>query len=345
MLHGATTLREEAAHAPAAIIGLDTTHGFIYPALLNGYDPAALTRHSPPIVGGIFPTGGLPSVAGARVVACYDADPARARAVAEACLIERVCRTPDEALTGVDGVLSAAAKRPATGRQATPAVEAGLPTFVDKPFTETVDDARALLALADRRGAPLFCTSALRYAPDGVAALRERLPELVGEPLAAHSIGTGDFDSYAVHSLEILFGLWGGGVTAVQSLGQPGHDVVRLVYGDGREALWQTCRRARLVLPPERLRQRRHGPHAGDVRGSLQHLSRDRGAAWRSSWRGARARCRRRRPSRSCACWRAVRNAQRKVLTLADGVAQDTANWRVPERSVNTMAHTHDAAA
>jgi predicted dehydrogenase len=225
------------------IIGLDTTHGFIYPALLNGYDPAALARHSPPIVSGIFGDDGLPAVAGARVVACYDDDPARARAVADACLIERVCRTPAEALADVDGALVCGGDAARHRELATPALEAGLPTFVDKPFTEAVADSLALLALADRRGAPLFCASALRYA-DGVLALRERLPALVGEPLAAHSIGTGDFDAYAVHSLEMLYGLWGGGVTAVQSLGGPGHDVVRLVYGDGRQALWQVCRRA-----------------------------------------------------------------------------------------------------
>jgi hypothetical protein len=226
-----------------AIIGLDTTHGFIYPALLNGYDPAALARVSPAIVNGIFPTGGLPSIAGARIVACYDDDPDRARAVADACLVERVCRTPAEALTGVDGVLVCGGAAAGHRAAATPALEAGLPTFVDKPFTESVDDARALLALAERRDVPLYCASALRYA-DGVVALRERLSELIGEPLAAHSLGTGDFDSYAVHSLEILYGLWGGGVTGVQSLGRPGHDVVRLVYADGREALWQTHQRA-----------------------------------------------------------------------------------------------------
>ena len=41
----------------------------------------------------------------ARIVACYDDDPERARKVAEACLIDRICPTLDDAYEGVDGVL------------------------------------------------------------------------------------------------------------------------------------------------------------------------------------------------------------------------------------------------
>lgn len=226
-----------------SIIGLETTHGFIYPALINGFNPVALTRHSPPLVADIFPTGGLPSVAGARIVACFDPDPARCQAVAEACLVERVCTTPEAALEGVDGVLICYGDGAAHLAAAAPAITKGLPTFVDKPFTASVEDARTMIGLAERHTTPLFCTSALRYA-DSVLATRERLTELIGQPLTAHSIGTGDFESYAVHSLEILYGLWGGGVSAVQSLGAAGHDLVRLVYSDGRQALWQICQQA-----------------------------------------------------------------------------------------------------
>ena len=62
-------------------------------------------------------------------------------------------------------------------------------------------------------------------------------------PLVAHSIGTGDYESYAVHSLEILFGLWGGGVAGVRSGGSDGQTTVQLDYADGRRAVWQVYRR------------------------------------------------------------------------------------------------------
>ena len=222
-------------------IGLETTHGYIYPALLNGYDPDRLRANSPEIVSGIFPTAGAPSVEGARVVACYDPDPALARRVADACLIDRVCPDLDDAWRGVDGVLITAGEASVHRALATPALEAGLATFVDKPFTERVADAEALIELAERRGAPLFCTSALRFAPQTVA-LRERLPRTVGTPLAAHVIGTGEYGIYAVHSLEFLLAVWGGGVVRVRSSGQAGFDTAQLDYADGRRAMWQICR-------------------------------------------------------------------------------------------------------
>jgi predicted dehydrogenase len=224
-------------------IGLETTHGYIYPALLNGYDPARLRANAIEHVWNIFPTGGAPSVDGdVRVVACFDPNRELARQVAEACLIERVCDSLEEACQGVDGVLVLSGDANVHLAQATPALRAGLATFVDKPFTASDDDARAIVELAERHAAPLFCTSALRFAPQ-TTALRERLTTSVGTPLAAHSIGTGDYDSYAVHSLEILFGLWGGGVERVQSSGQSGFTTAQLDYADGRRAIWQVCQR------------------------------------------------------------------------------------------------------
>ncbi len=224
-------------------IGLETTHGYIYPAMLNGYDPATLRTDSVEHVWNIFPTGGAPSVdSDVRVVACYDPNQDLARRVTNACLIERVCPTLEDAYTDVDGALILSGDAGAHRAQATPALEAGLATFVDKPFTATSEDAEAIANLAEKHQAPLFCTSAMRFAPQTVA-LRERMHKTVGTPLAAHSIGTGDYESYAVHSLEILFGLWGGGVSAVHSSGRSGFTTVQLDYTDGRRAVWQVCQR------------------------------------------------------------------------------------------------------
>jgi hypothetical protein len=224
-------------------IGLETTHGFIYPAMLNGYDPRLFRANSIEHVWSIFPTNGEPSIAGdVRVVACYDPDLALAQRVAAACRIERVCANLDDAIRDVDGVLVLSGNAAVHRTQASPALEAGLATFVDKPFSQTVADAEAIAELAQRHHAPLFCTSALRFAPSTIA-LRERLERSVGTPLAAHSIGTGDYESYAVHSLEILFGLWGGGVTRVNSTGQAGYVTTQLEYADGRRAVWEVCQR------------------------------------------------------------------------------------------------------
>jgi predicted dehydrogenase len=225
-----------------SMIDLGSTHGFIYPAMLNGYEPARLAEASPEIVHGIFPTGGAPSVEGARIVACYDDDPRLARAVAEACRVERVCARLEDAFEGVDGVVVGGADASRHRRLATMAIEAGLPAYVDKPFTPTAADAEALVELSERRGVPLFSTSALRYAPQ-VVALGERLGRSVGEVLTAHSVGTGDYATYGIHSLEPLLAVCGTGVVRVQNLGGLDHDTIQLSYRDGRRVLWQVCRR------------------------------------------------------------------------------------------------------
>ena len=225
-----------------SVIGLETTHGYIYPAMINGYDPEAMQRNALDIVADIFPTGGAPSVdpLGVEVVACYDPDPAVGRAVAEACKIERVCAELADAYRDVDGVIITAGDATSHLALARPALEAGLPTFVDKPFAASVADAEAMAELADRYQAPIFCTSAIRFAGQ-TTALKAQLDEKVGQSLSAHVIGTGDYASYAVHSLELLISLWGTGVSTIQSLGREGFDILKLEYADGRQAIWQAC--------------------------------------------------------------------------------------------------------
>jgi|GEM_PF-6140861 len=224
-----------------SVIGLETTHGYIYPAMINGYDPIHMNANALDIVSGIFPTGGAPSVEGARIVACYDIDPDRARKVADACLIERVCPDIADAYRGVDGVVITAGDATQHLALAEPALRAGLATFVDKPFATTVADADAMIELSERYNAPLFCTSAVRFSTQ-MNDLRARVAETVGTPLAAHVIGTGDYTSYAVHSLEFLISVWGGGIVNLHALGEENFDTIKLDYADGRRAIWQICK-------------------------------------------------------------------------------------------------------
>ncbi len=51
-------------------------------------------------------------------------------------------------------------------RQALPLLEAGMRVFVDKPFATRVDDALAMLTMAQRSGGAVTSFSALRFAPE-----------------------------------------------------------------------------------------------------------------------------------------------------------------------------------
>lgn len=99
-------------------------------------------------------------------------------------------------------------------------LEAGLPVFVDKPFAETVAEAEAMIAIAQKQGIPLMSCSSLRYDPTILAA-QEKQTELgrllsvdAWTPAALHE-GNPGMLHYAVHGVEMLYTLIGVGCRSV----------------------------------------------------------------------------------------------------------------------------------
>ena len=99
-------------------------------------------------------------------------------------------------------------------QHALPAIAAGKPVFVDKPFTCQTGDAIALVDAAAQTGTPLLSASALRWQAETVK-LRARLAALDG-PFAITGYGTWYPDSpyggaifYAIHTIELLHELVG----------------------------------------------------------------------------------------------------------------------------------------
>jgi len=97
---------------------------------------------------------------------------------------------------------------------ALPAIAAGKPVFIDKPFACNLDDAMALDDAAERAGTPLLSGSALRWQAE-TGTLRARLAGLDG-PFAISGRGTWYPDSeyggaifYAIHTIELLHELVG----------------------------------------------------------------------------------------------------------------------------------------
>src|SRR5436305_14781411 len=73
---------------------------------------------------------------------------------------------PEDMIGRIDGVLIESVDGSVHLERARPFIQAGIPTFVDKPFTASLAAARELIHLAAARGTPLFSSSSLRYAPD-----------------------------------------------------------------------------------------------------------------------------------------------------------------------------------
>ena len=92
------------------------------------------------------------------------------------------------------------------------AFPSGKRIYVDKTFAPDYETARKIFALAQKHGASIFSTSALRYATE--------LSEL-GESESIIVSGTGsNFDEYFIHIAEIAVKLMGSDVTAVTACPQ-----------------------------------------------------------------------------------------------------------------------------
>jgi virulence factor len=132
--------------------------------------------------------------------------------------------------------------------RARPFLEAGLPVFIDKPFANSVEDAKALADLARKHSAPLFSASSLRYAPEVLelqANLAESGPVIGAEassPGSTHEKNPGLLH-YGIHGVELLYSLMGPGCRTVTCASTDAGDVVTGTWADGRIGVARAVRR------------------------------------------------------------------------------------------------------
>lgn len=109
------------------------------------------------------------------------------------------------------------------------------PVFIDKPLSDSLEDAREIARLARQGGVPWFSSSSLRYA-DWVQALRS--PQTLGVttwgpgPQEVHQ--KLDLSWYAIHPIEILYTLMGPGCEQVARTSTTEADVITGIWKGGR---------------------------------------------------------------------------------------------------------------
>jgi virulence factor len=150
---------------------------------------------------------------------------------------------PADLIGKVDGMLIEAVDGTVHLERATPFLEAGIPCFIDKPFTCSVADAKKIIDLSERKKAPVFSSSSLRYAPDVVNYAADPNPgKLIGcavygpcslSPIPERNAG---LYHYGIHPVEVLYTLMGPGCKRVTSIHEKGVDVVTGHWSDGRVA-------------------------------------------------------------------------------------------------------------
>lgn len=153
----------------------------------------------------------------------------------------QIVDSPSDLVGKVDGVLIESVDGSVHLERALPFLQAGLPTYVDKPFTCSVADARRLLDAARAKSLPLFSASSLRFALEVQDVLQRRteLGAVVGvdaySPASLHPRNPGWFH-YGVHGVEPMYELMGTGCEAVRSVATEGTHVAVGRWKDGRMA-------------------------------------------------------------------------------------------------------------
>ncbi|HID06331.1 MAG TPA: Gfo/Idh/MocA family oxidoreductase [Armatimonadetes bacterium] len=146
---------------------------------------------------------------------------------------------PEDMLGKVDAVMVESVDGSVHYERARPFIEAGLPVFIDKPFTCSLEHAKRLAELAQKKGVPLFTSSSLRYALE-VQQVKDNEAEwgrVVGadaySPAPQHPRNPGLFH-YGIHAVETLYALMGAGCEAVWCIYTDGAEVVTGLWRDGR---------------------------------------------------------------------------------------------------------------
>jgi predicted dehydrogenase len=144
----------------------------------------------------------------------------------------KVCDTFEEVSDDVDLVFVANCNNDGSDHLelARPGLEKGVPTFVDKPFANTVANCRRILELGRKHKAPVFSLSILRAEP-ALTRLRNRIPE-VGEVNFATFQGCGTHPAGLVHTISATQHLFGPGIKTVHALRARNHTSIHLDYGD-----------------------------------------------------------------------------------------------------------------
>lgn len=160
------------------------------------------------------------------------------RPIVARCGVE-IVDSPDAMIGRVDAVLIHSLAGDAHRERARPFLDAGLPTFVDKPFACGVADARAMIDLARERGAMLFSSSALPFADEILDFARREA--LLGPILGCvtygpdhQAAGNPGLFHYGVHAVSILYALMGPGCTAVSSMNGEHGQTATGRWSDGR---------------------------------------------------------------------------------------------------------------
>lgn len=207
-------------------------HPYSWSGIINGYNPEEMARCPYPGIPAYMGKQPLESIRipGARVTHIWTDDPADARQVAVASLIENILARPEDVIGHVDAVIIATDDGNDHVRRARPFVEARLPVFIDKPLATNLADLRQFIQW-HRQGHILLSTSGMRYAPE--MRLNETQLTHLGDLRWITSFTCKTWERYGIHALEAIAPLLGSGFLTVQAYSDASGDIFNLTHRSG----------------------------------------------------------------------------------------------------------------
>lgn len=211
------------------IIGTENSHALAFAKLINLPDPAT----------------GKVTYPDARVVMVYGPEEGPAKKVMDEGQVPACADTPADFIGNVDAMMITSRRGSVHYEYALPFVEAGIPLFIDKPFTSDPQQAAKLAALAKERGVPVMGGSGCKHARD-VLDLSEtaRQWRQQGNLLSGSINFAADMDSeydgfyfYSSHLIEMALKIFGSDMEEVQASARGGSVLARVGYPDFDAAL------------------------------------------------------------------------------------------------------------
>ena len=173
------------------IIGTENSHAMGFAKLIN--------------VSGRYPR--------LKVVSLYGEDPQASLKVQQECGVETIAPNPQAMLGQIDALMVTSRDGALHAKYAAPFLKAGIPAFIDKPFTRDCAEARELVSLAEASGAKIMGGSGVKFVPD-VLALREFAQQ--NAPIGGHVWAPvsmeneyGNFYFYCAHLVESCMMIFG----------------------------------------------------------------------------------------------------------------------------------------
>ena len=177
-------------------------------------------------------------IPGGRVVAVFGLDEGRTKEVAGKGEIPTIVDDPKDMIGMIDAAIVDFRRGSQHWKYSKPLIEAGIPTFIDKPFASSTADANKIIRLAKEKKVPITNFSSVRFS-DAMKDFKRQLKKIgrVGTVVIHGPGSTKDpYDGiffYAVHQVELMLEAFGDDVKSARGRDHDGTLVAAVTYRNG----------------------------------------------------------------------------------------------------------------